>query len=308
MLSDPKTPVFPVRIVLKRTGLSAELLRAWERRYGVVAPARTKGGQRLYSESDVGRLSLLRRATLHGHSIGRLSELPDTDVASLLDETVGHRSDTPETAPGEDAAERTIRRCLEAIHWMDGAALDVALRRAATLLGPVPFAESVVAPLVREVGEQWHQGRLRIVQEHLTTATVRQIMSGLLAGLPSDPTAPVFVAATTSGQHHELGAILAAATAAAAGWRAIYLGPDLPGEEVALAATQLHARAIGLSIVFPIDETGTEREFAALASGLGSRIPVLVGGEGTRQLAGLINRFGFTPIDSLSGMRSYLAA
>ncbi len=307
MATDTNTPIFPVRIVLKRTGLSAELLRAWERRYGVVAPARTKGGQRLYSESDVGRLALLRRATLHGHSIGRLSELPDADVAGLLEETVGLRSDATETTPAEGAAERTVNRCLEAIHWMDGAALDLALRRAAVLLGPVPFAESVVAPLVKEVGERWHQGRLRIVQEHLTTVTVRQVMSGLLAGLPSEPTAPVFVAATTSGQHHELGAMLAAAAAAAAGWRTIYLGSDLPGDEIAVAATQLHARAIGLSIVFPIDEAATEREFTSLASGLGARIPVLVGGEGARQLTGLINRFGFTQVDSLSGIRSHLS-
>lgn len=308
MLADPTSPVFPVRIVLKRTGLSAELLRAWERRYGVVAPARTKGGQRLYSERDVARLSLLRQATLHGHSIGRLSELPDSDIASLLEESAGLRPTVSDDTPAAEAAAATVKRCLEAIHWMDGGALDLALRRAAVMLGPVPFAETVVAPLVREVGDQWHQGRLRIVQEHFATATVRQVMNGMLANLPSEPAAPVFVTGTTTGQHHELGAMLAAAAAAAAGWQSVYLGADLPGDEIAAAASQLHAGAIGLSIVFPVDTAAAEREFTALASGLGSKIPVLVGGDGARGMKGLIARFGFTLIESLTEMKGHLSA
>ncbi len=293
-------------MVLKRTGLSAELLRAWERRYGVVAPSRTKGGQRLYTEADVARLSLLRRATLHGHSIGRLSELPDLDIAALVHEPISLGPASAEATSEAAAAAASVKRCLQAVHWMDGATLDLTLRRAAMLLGPVAFAETVVTPLVREVGELWHQGRLRIVQEHFTTATVRQVMSGILASLPCEPSAPVFVSGTTSGQHHELGAMLAAAAAAAAGWRSLYLGPDLPGDEIAIAATQLHARAIGLSIVFPIDGVAAEHEFAALAAALGSRIPVLVGGEGAGHLKTVIERVGFTRVESLTSLQGYL--
>ena len=143
-MTDPNIPVFPVRIVLKRTGLSAELLRAWERRYGVVAPARTKGGQRLYSEADVARLSLLRRATLHGHSIGRLSELPESEIAGLLAEVGGQPTDAAPAAPAVDNASKAVARCLDAVHWMDGAALEVTLRRSAAVLGPVSFAETEI--------------------------------------------------------------------------------------------------------------------------------------------------------------------
>lgn len=307
-MTDTQTAVFPVRIVLKRTGLTAELLRAWERRYGVVAPSRTKGGQRLYSESDVARLSLLRRATQHGHSIGRLSELPDADIVGLLTDLGATGPDPAPAQPATVAAHQAVARSLEAVHWMDGAALEVALRRAAILLGPVPFAEWVVAPLVREIGEQWHQGRLRIVQEHLATATIRQIMSGLLASLPSEPAAPIFIAGTTTGQHHELGAMLAAATAAAAGWRSVYVGSDLPGDEIGLAAERLNAKAIGLSIVFPIDEAVAEREFKALARSIRPDTAVLVGGEGARHLAGLIHRLGFRPIEALPELTAWLAA
>lgn len=305
MSTDRKTPVYPVRIVLKRTGLTAELLRAWERRYGVVAPARTAGGQRLYSEDDVARLSLLRRATLYGHSIGRLSELPDDEIASFLDDSV-----QAEPARAGDAAfaPATVRRCLEAVHWMDGAALDSALRRAALVMGPAAFAEHVVAPLVREIGEQWHQGRLRIVQEHLATAIIRQVISGLLAFTAGDASAPIFVAATTSGQHHELGAMMAAAAAAAAGWRVNYLGPDLPGEEIAVAAVRLQARAIGLSLVYPLDAPEIGKDLAAIAAALTTKIPVLVGGGAAANHRPLLNRLGFVYIPDVAGIEAHLAA
>src|SRR5687768_1114730 len=65
-------PRYPVRMVIKRTGLTADLLRAWERRYGVVKPQRSEGGQRLYSEDDIVRLGMLKRATVAGHSIGEV--------------------------------------------------------------------------------------------------------------------------------------------------------------------------------------------------------------------------------------------
>ncbi len=303
---DTNTPVYPVRIVLRRTGLTAELLRAWERRYGVVAPGRTDGGQRLYSEADVIRLSLLRRATQYGHSIGRIAELSDQELDALLVDAPAAPARPGPSADGQLGV-GTRRACLEAIQWMDGAALDAALRRAAVALGPVQFAEQVVAPLVREIGELWHAGRLRIVQEHLATSTIRQVLSGILAFAPAGDDAPVFVAATTTGQRHELGAMMAAAVAAAQGWRAVYLGPDLPGEEIGIAAARLHAGAIGLSLVFPTEDAVIDRDLADLAEAIGRSIPVYVGGEGTTQRGPQLAGHGFTVIPSLTDLGQRLA-
>ena len=72
-LSDSRMPRYPVRLVALQTGLTPHVLRAWERRYGVVTPTRTDGGQRLYSQLDIERLSRLRRLTERGHGIGRLA-------------------------------------------------------------------------------------------------------------------------------------------------------------------------------------------------------------------------------------------
>ena len=306
---DLTSPVYPVRIVLRRTGLTAELLRAWERRYGVVAPGRTDGGQRLYSEADINRLALLRRATQYGHSIGRIAEFSDSELEDLLADAPAapsSRSGPTPGAPGQIAT-NTRRACLEAIQWMDGGALDAALRRASVALGPTQFAEQVIAPLVREIGELWHAGRLRIVQEHLATSTIRQVLSGILAFAPAADEAPVFVAATTSGQRHELGAMMAAAVAAAQGWRAVYLGPDLPGEEIGIAAARLHAGAIGLSLVFPSEDPLIDRDLADLAEAIGRSIPVYVGGEGAARRGPQLGDLGFTVIPSLADLSDRLA-
>lgn len=299
------SPVYPVRIVLRRTGLTAELLRAWERRYEVVAPGRTQGGQRLYSESDVDRLLLLKRATLYGHSIGRVAQLSNDEIAGLL-ETVPHQPEPTGTEPQSDYSASIRRRCLEAVGWMDGGALDGLLRQAAVRLGPVQFAEQVVVPFVREIGEMWHDGKIRIVQEHLATATIRQVMSNLLAFTVAPASAPIFVAATTSGQHHEIGALLAAAIAAGEGWRAVYLGADLPGEEIAAAAERLRARAVGVSIVFPADSVAIEPDLRALSQALGTRIPVFVGGEGARHHRALLDQLQLRTIETLTDLRTEL--
>ena len=295
-------PVYPVRIVLRRTGLTAELLRAWERRYSVVHPGRTQGGQRLYSEADVDRLLLLKRATVYGHSIGRVAQLTNEEVAGLL-ETAPQLAVTKPTDVASDYSASIRQRGLEALGWMDGGTLDALLRQAAVRMGPVAFAEQLVVPFVREIGDLWHQGKLRIVQEHLATATIRHVMSNLLAFTATTPTAPVFIAATTSGQHHEIGALLAAAIAAGEGWRAVYLGADLPGEEIAIAAERLRARAVGISIVYPAEDPAIEPDLRALSQALGTRTPVFVGGEAARLHRTLIDQLHLRPIDSLDGLR-----
>src|SRR5512141_668232 len=87
--TESQTPRYPVRLVALRTGLTPHVLRAWERRYGVVSPGRTEGGQRLYSELDIERLRLLRRLTDGGHAIRRIASLPLAELARLDEETGG---------------------------------------------------------------------------------------------------------------------------------------------------------------------------------------------------------------------------
>jgi MerR family transcriptional regulator, light-induced transcriptional regulator len=235
---------YPIRVVIARTGLTADVLRAWERRYGAVRPQRSEGRQRLYSEDDVHRLTLLRRATLAGHSIAEVARLRTEALEALVDEP--HAAASP-AAP--DAESAVVRAALAAAERLDGPALEAALKRAALALG-TGFVDRVAPRLLTAVGERWHEGTLSPAHEHLVTGIVRRVLDWLLDAHVPATRAPRLVVATPAGEHHELGAMLGAAAAVAEGWAVVYLGANLPASDIVAAAQQVRARAVALSAVY----------------------------------------------------------
>jgi methylmalonyl-CoA mutase cobalamin-binding subunit len=89
---------------------------------------------------------------------------------------------------------------------------------------------------------------------------------------------PLLIVTTPPGQLHEFGALMAAATAVENGWEVVYLGPNLPAEEIAAAARQRGADAVALSIIYPSGDPRLRREMHRLRQFLGPDIPILVGG------------------------------
>ena len=242
--TDGDLPRYPVRVVIARTGLTADVLRAWERRYGAVRPQRSGGRQRLYSEEDVTRLTLLRRATLAGHSIAEVARLRTDALEALVDEP--HAAASP-AAPNAESA--VVRAALAASERLDGPALERTLKRAALTLG-TGFVDRIASRFLTAVGERWHEGTLSPAHEHLATSVVRRVLDWLLAAQIPAARAPRLVVATPAGEHHELGAMLGAAAAVAEGWAVVYLGPNLPASDIVAAAQQVRARAVALSAVY----------------------------------------------------------
>lgn len=242
--TDGDVPRYPVRVVIARTGLTADVLRAWERRYGAVRPQRSGGRQRLYSEEDVTRLTLLRRATLAGHSIAEVARLRTDALEALIDEPQAAASPA---AP--DAESAVVRAALAATERLDGPALERTLKRAALTLG-TGFVDRVASRFLTAVGERWHEGTLSPAHEHLATSVVRRVLDWLLAAHVPAARAPRLLVATPAGEHHELGAMLGAAAAVAEGWAVVYLGPNLPASDIVDAAQQVRARAVALSAVY----------------------------------------------------------
>jgi MerR family transcriptional regulator, light-induced transcriptional regulator len=297
----------PIGVVATRTGLTQDVLRIWERRYRAVEPHRTEAGQRLYTDRDVERLQLLQRGTSVGRSIGQLVQLGEDELRALVHEdeaaVVPPRRVQP-TAPGEAAAylelalERTIR--------LDASGLESLLRRLAALWGTVTFLDELAAPLFRRIGEEWHERRLKPAQEHIATAVMRSVLTSLGSDLSPATAAPRLVVATPAGERHEIGALLVLSTAAAAGWRVTYLGPDLPASEIAGAAMDTGARAVGLSLVFPQDEAAVLSEMRELRALLPDSMDLLIGGRGGAQLAPALEGAGMRVIGELSELRDWL--
>jgi DNA-binding transcriptional MerR regulator/methylmalonyl-CoA mutase cobalamin-binding subunit len=299
-----------MRVVIRRTGLSPDLLRAWEKRYRVVAPPRSEGGQRLYSDADVERLALLRRATSLGRNIGQIAEL-DLDALGRLVRADEEAQGVPPGGMAPDASPATgqyLVAALRAVEQFDARALEDTLRLAAISLPVAVLMELVIGPLLSQVGARWHQGTLRASHEHLASVSARRILHWIASESAPQHGAPGIVVTTPAGQVHEIGALLAAATAATEGWRVTYLGPDLPAEDIAAAAAQTGARIIALSVIFPLDEPTVHEQLRLLRRLVDPTVHIVVGGGGADSYRATLDRLGLRTVDTLTDLRTLLRA
>jgi DNA-binding transcriptional MerR regulator/methylmalonyl-CoA mutase cobalamin-binding subunit len=306
MLSEKR---HPIQVVARRTGLSPEVLRVWEKRYGAVMPGRTDTGRRVYSDEDIEHLRLLRQATVSGRRIGDVAHLTHEELERIVREDLrasreGIRA-RRETATTPEV-EGFMEECLQAIHALDVRKLEASLGRAIVALSSPQLIEGLLAPLVRTLGELWENGQLRPYHEHLATALVRQMMGPMMTASKADPTAPMLVVTTPSGQRHEIGAILASAAALAEGWRVIYLGPDLPAADIARAVEQVGGDAVALSLVYPADDPDVAHELELLKDQLDPDTPIFVGGAGAASYAPTLRRIAATLFHDTRAFRAAL--
>jgi MerR family transcriptional regulator, light-induced transcriptional regulator len=301
--------LFPVKAVIMRTGLSAHVLRIWERRYGVVAPRRSGSNRRLYSEADIARLILLKSAVDAGHAIG--------SIAGFGDEVLARLSRRPESkAAGAGlfaslseggSARDWLDQAHAAVRAMDAKRLGNLLQRAAVMLSRPVLIGEVVAPLVSGIGDAWQSGNLRIAHEHVATGVIRFFLSDLLQREKIPEGAPHLVAAAVSGQVHDLGVLLAAVVAASVGWKVTYLGSDLPAEEIAAVVSSHPARAVALSLVYPDGDPATAGEIRRLRQLLPDSVAILVGGRAAASYRALVDPDGFSWCGSITALPELLA-
>lgn len=275
-----------MKLVARRTGLSAHVIRVWERRYGAVTPVRTGTNRRLYSEEDIERLSLLRRLTEAGHNIGNVAGLPLARLRELGVALPGNgnhvggfvRSAPKAKSPAEDPAPGLLRQCLISVQTLDAEGLKANLAEAGLILGNQGLLQRVIAPLAKTLGDLWREGTITSAHEHFATAVIRTVLSQAMKPFSASPGMPVLVVATPAGQLHELGALLVAAAASNVGWRVLYLGASLPAPEIAGVVRQSGARAVAVSIVYPEEDEELPGELARLRELLPTGLPLLAGG------------------------------
>jgi DNA-binding transcriptional MerR regulator/methylmalonyl-CoA mutase cobalamin-binding subunit len=304
----------PIRVAARRTGLSAHVIRAWEKRYGAVEPKRTPTGRRVYQTEDLERLILLRRATLAGRSIGQVAKLPMPELKRLVEEDESAAANVHPTRPEAQAPRpgarsggaQLLAACVDAVAALDTAALQRALDEGSVSLSRPALMEQVIVPLMHRVGDLWRDGSLRVAHEHLASAVVRSFTGNLNGAFPSSTSAPAIVVTTPSGQLHEIGALLAAATAASEGWRTTYLGPSLPADEIAGAVRQTGARAVALSVVYPADDPHVRTELLKLSQLVGAETTILVGGPGASSQRIVLEAVGVRYVPDYQSLRATL--
>jgi DNA-binding transcriptional MerR regulator/methylmalonyl-CoA mutase cobalamin-binding subunit len=295
-----------IKAVALRTGLTAHVIRIWEKRYGAVRPQRTGTNRRRYSEEQIERLSLLREIKGAGHSIGPVAKLPTENLRKLAaeaDTAHGHAARASLGPPGKPSR---LDECIAAMKTLDSRALEDALKRGATELGAQGLLQRVIAPLAQTIGDLWRDGVITAAHEHFASAVIRIFLGHAAKPFAGVDTAPVVLVATPSGQLHELGALLVGAAAANLGWHVTYLGASLPAAEIAGAARQNRARAVALSLVYPEDDPRLEGELTRLRELLPPEVALLTGGRAMQAYRDALEKIGALQVKDLPHLCSIL--
>ena len=235
------TPKYHIGRVTKLTGLSLDVVRVWERRYGAVRPARSDGGTRLYSDADIRRLRRLRQAVDGGHSISQAAKLSESELDELI-------ADAAPSIQVADPFRAARERFIEAVLSMDVVAADQELARAATLFHARELVKNIVAPILDKIGERCARREFGVAQERFASGLLRSMLGSLFRLYPPSMKAETMIFATPAGERHELGPYLAALLAASHGWRVVILGADVPASEIALGVRLTNARVLVLSL------------------------------------------------------------
>ena len=277
--------LYKMGTISRMTGLSPILLRAWERRYALIAPQRGPGGQRLYTAEDLDVLRRAQELLKSGRSIGEVAALGrEALLVAPVEKAVRLSvSGQNKVSAASDGFLETLRgNLLHAAMTLDSDGLNRTLDEAAAALSFPALIEKIIEPAAREIGDLWRAGRCTVASEHLVTSIfvhrVRRIMDSIEWG--RDSGSDTVVAACIPGEQHELGLLVIGYFLSCRGIRVVFLGANLPLADLRRACAVRRPRAVLLSV--SLRET-FQRERLALKELLrsaGSGTYFYVGGSG----------------------------
>ncbi|MBX7116624.1 MAG: MerR family transcriptional regulator [Myxococcaceae bacterium] len=236
--------LYRIQKAAELTGVPAGVIRAWERRYGVVRPRRTGTGYRAYTDVDIALLRRLKQLTVEGVAISAAARLLPELRRTLKEETATPVPLLAESTPlaGWQA------RVLEAAARLDQPQVGQVLDEALAALPPLAAYGQVLVPLLREVGERWHQGRLSVAVEHLVTHEVRVRLLSFLRVAPR-LTGRHVLCACFADEDHELGLLGAALRFRHSGFQVTYLGARTPREQLVNTVQAVKPDIVAISCV-----------------------------------------------------------
>jgi methanogenic corrinoid protein MtbC1 len=262
---------YRMKAVSQMTGIRSELLRMWERRYGLFTPQRAGNRYREFDDEDVRLLLYLRDQIAAGRSIG---ELASEGREALL------RRMTTATAPGGPPAFPTVvDDLLQAALQMDKRQLDA---RLAELVACTPFLTlltTVLTPLMHHLGDAWARDEASIVSVQLVTELIRTRLLAMLQATAPSHTAPVLLCACPAGEFHELGLLTLAYTMQQSGWHTYYLGANLPLSALQEGCERTQPDLVALSLTYGSDPLRSLETLQQIDSEIAAAYPTCVGGQ-----------------------------
>ena len=274
------TPSFSIAAVEHDTGLSKDVLRMWERRYGFPAPARDAHGERAYPAEQVERLRQIKRLMDQGHRPGKLLALPAEALAGL-----GPRHARPARSEAATVDAQGLSDLLALIKQHDANAYVHALQQRLARLGLQGFVQDIVAPLAQRVGEAWEDGDFEVFEEHLFTELTKRVMRQAIAALPAGQASPRVLLTSVPNEQHVLGLLMVEALFALEGAQCIPLGTQMPLTDIARAASAHRADIVALSFSVAYPHRQIPGQLEQLRQILPDAVALWVGGAGVSRLA-----------------------
>jgi DNA-binding transcriptional MerR regulator/methylmalonyl-CoA mutase cobalamin-binding subunit len=303
--SPALTPRHPIQIVARRTGLSQDVIRAWERRHQAVSPERSASSRRLYSDRDIDRLVLLQRAITAGRRIGDVARLSLEDLSELVvrDESATTASGRASLRPSTGYVMELFEDCVQAVTAINPTSLYTALSTAAASLSTPYLMEDLIHPLLNHIYDECRSGNMRRCQEHMAAITIRSFLIAHIANASKTPASLKVLAATPISQNQEWAALMMAAAAGADSCDAIYLGAEVAADELAFAASQTGAQAILLGISHPSEDPYLPNELRKLRKLLGETVRLIVSGPAAASYQETLKEISAERLQSLGELR-----
>lgn len=279
-----KSPVFNLKAVLLETGLAADTLRAWERRYGLPAPQRTAGGHRLYSQYDIETIKWLMARQAEGLSISRAVDLWNEHIASGSDPLAGHTPSSmigvlapPSTAP---AADQTTLDGLRA-QWIAACMnfsetnAEQVLNKAFSMFSVEAVCTEVIQKGLSEIGDLWYENRASVQQEHFASGLAMRRLDALLSASPAPSRPQTILVGCPPGEWHTFTPLLLSLFLRRRGLNVIYLGANVPADRFAETAHKVKANLVILVAQTLVSAASLQHAALALTS---QRVAVAFGG------------------------------
>ena len=291
------TPAYRIKTVASMTGLSTHLIRKWEERYHLVHPQRGPNGYRTFTEDDIQFLLYLKSQLTHGETIGQLAQSGVTQLRQAMRNISLGCPNIP------NQFEPECRKLIQSAQNQDHDAIQRTIASWMLQLGVEETMEVILFPLLRHIGELWHQGKISISAENSVSRIIRlQLINAL--GKDSSRDKQQALIACMPGDNHEIAPLTVALLLQKRGWQATYLGPNVSFEILQMALRRRHTDLMILSSTTELDFQTGRSWIETMAHTFQPQCRVIAGGAGFRAFSDLLAKNGITYLKQVKEVRT----
>ncbi|MFL2641395.1 MAG: MerR family transcriptional regulator [Thermodesulfobacteriota bacterium] len=273
---------YPIRVVTKITGLSADQIRKWEERYSILNITRSSKGSRRFTDKDLELLQLMLEAKRLGFSLQEIGELNLGELRVMLNDFQGNLSKVsyPELEQLSSSTREYFDTCIDSLKEYNITKMEKAIYDVAMELGAVYVIHKFMVPFIKHVGRLWKNNKISKSQERFANAVIRNYLENYRASFKGfNSENPTALIATPKGQKAELGCLVNSCLSVASGWNNIYLGTDLSAEDLVQAVVSSKSSCLILSVLYPLDDQSLRNQLLKIRAGIGENVEIVINGK-----------------------------